>query len=52
MIRLSRASATERVSIYLNGSTADVLEQLTTNLKKECPGLNIAGAESPPFRKL
>jgi N-acetylglucosaminyldiphosphoundecaprenol N-acetyl-beta-D-mannosaminyltransferase len=52
MIRLCRAAATEGVSIYLYGSSADVLERLSVNLKKECPGLIIAGAESPPFRKL
>ena len=52
MIRLCRAAAVEGISIYLYGSSPDVLEQLTANLRKECPGIVIAGAESPPFRKL
>ena len=52
MIRLCRAAALEGISIYLYGSSDEVLEQLSTNLKKECPGLEIAGVESPPFRKL
>ena len=52
MIRLCRAAAKEGISIYLYGSSPEVLELLDTNLKKECPGLIIAGAESPPFRAL
>src|SRR5207244_9043257 len=52
MIRLCRAAAKEGISIYLYGSSPDVLELLSRNLKTECPGLNIAGAESPPFRAL
>jgi N-acetylglucosaminyldiphosphoundecaprenol N-acetyl-beta-D-mannosaminyltransferase len=52
MIRLCRAAANEGVTIYLYGSSEDVLERLSENLTRECPGLIIAGAESPPFRKL
>lgn len=52
MIRLCRAAAREGISIYLYGSSADVLERLTTNLKNQCAGLTIAGVEAPPFRKL
>jgi exopolysaccharide biosynthesis WecB/TagA/CpsF family protein len=52
MIRLCRAAATEGVSIYLYGSSDEVLGQLIANLTKQCPGLIIAGVESPPFRKL
>jgi N-acetylglucosaminyldiphosphoundecaprenol N-acetyl-beta-D-mannosaminyltransferase len=52
MIRLCRAAAKEGVSIYLYGSSQDVLDKLETNLKRECPGLQIAGVESPPFRAL
>jgi len=52
MIRLCRAAAKEGISIYLYGSSDDVLEQLQKNLKKECPDLIIAGAVSPPFRKM
>jgi exopolysaccharide biosynthesis WecB/TagA/CpsF family protein len=52
MIRLCRAAAKEGVSIYLYGSSQDVLDLLSRNLRRECPGLVIAGAESPPFRAL
>jgi N-acetylglucosaminyldiphosphoundecaprenol N-acetyl-beta-D-mannosaminyltransferase len=52
MIRLCRAAAKEGISIYLYGSTQDVLDLLSANLKTECPGLIVAGVESPPFRKL
>jgi exopolysaccharide biosynthesis WecB/TagA/CpsF family protein len=52
MIRLCRAAAKEGISIYLYGSSEDVLERLEMNLKKECPGLIVAGVESPPFRTL
>jgi exopolysaccharide biosynthesis WecB/TagA/CpsF family protein len=52
MLRLCKAAAKEGLSIYLYGSSDDVLARLQTNLKKECPGLIIAGAVSPPFRKM
>jgi exopolysaccharide biosynthesis WecB/TagA/CpsF family protein len=52
MIRLCREAAKRGISIYLYGSSEDVLELLSKNLKEECPGLVIAGVESPPFRKL
>jgi N-acetylglucosaminyldiphosphoundecaprenol N-acetyl-beta-D-mannosaminyltransferase len=52
MIRLCRAAAKQGISIYLYGSSTDVLELLQKNLRKQCPGLNIAGVESPPFRAL
>ena len=52
MIRLCRAAAKEGISIYLYGSSEDVLALLEKNLKHECPGLIVAGVESPPFRKL
>ncbi|MEO6436564.1 MAG: WecB/TagA/CpsF family glycosyltransferase, partial [Tepidisphaeraceae bacterium] len=52
MIRLCRAAAKENVSIYLYGSAPEVLEQLMRNLRNQCPGLTIAGVESPPFRVL
>ncbi|MGF7233643.1 MAG: WecB/TagA/CpsF family glycosyltransferase [Frankia sp.] len=37
---------------FLLGSTPDVLARLETNLVARYPGAVIAGAESPPFRKL
>src|SRR5207248_11253827 len=52
MIRLCRAAAKEGISIYLYGSSPDVLELLSQKLKEQCLGLVIAGAESPPFRQL
>ena len=52
MIRLCRAAAKEGISIYLYGSSEDVLERLEKNLKQQCPGLIVAGSESPPFRAL
>ena len=52
MIRLCRAAAKQGVSIYLYGSSEDVLERLRRNLTQQCPGLVIAGVESPPFRAL
>jgi N-acetylglucosaminyldiphosphoundecaprenol N-acetyl-beta-D-mannosaminyltransferase len=51
-LRLCRAAAEAGVSIYLYGGTPEVLEKLTANLLRLCPGLQIAGAEAPPFRKL
>jgi exopolysaccharide biosynthesis WecB/TagA/CpsF family protein len=52
MIRLCRAAAKEGISIYLYGSSQDVLDKLSANLEMQCPGLIIAGVESPPFRPL
>jgi exopolysaccharide biosynthesis WecB/TagA/CpsF family protein len=51
-IRLCRAAARAGVPIYLYGGTPAVLEALRANLLRECPGLPIAGMESPPFRPL
>ncbi len=42
----------ENVSLYLLGSTPDVLEKMEGKLKQEFPGLELAGTESPPFRPL
>jgi N-acetylglucosaminyldiphosphoundecaprenol N-acetyl-beta-D-mannosaminyltransferase len=46
------AAVKENVSIYLYGSLPHVLEGLQTALLRRYPGLQIAGAESPPFREL
>src|SRR2546421_3990127 len=43
MIRLCRAAAREGVSIYLYGSSPDVLERLAENLEDACPRLKTAG---------
>src|SRR4051794_5002911 len=50
--RLCEAAAEQGVSIYLFGSTPEVIEKLCENLKTMFPKLVIAGAESPPFRPL
>jgi N-acetylglucosaminyldiphosphoundecaprenol N-acetyl-beta-D-mannosaminyltransferase len=52
MLRLCRRAAEEGVSIYLYGGGPEVLNKLQDNLRRECPGLQIAGSESPPFREL
>ncbi|MGE0606925.1 MAG: WecB/TagA/CpsF family glycosyltransferase [Pirellulales bacterium] len=51
-MRLCRAAAQRGVSIYLYGGSPRVVERLSENLRQACPGLVIAGAESPPFREL
>ncbi|MBN2187999.1 MAG: WecB/TagA/CpsF family glycosyltransferase [Chitinispirillaceae bacterium] len=52
MLMLCRRAVAEKISIYLYGSTEAVLAALKENLVKRFPGLVIAGAESPPFRRL
>jgi N-acetylglucosaminyldiphosphoundecaprenol N-acetyl-beta-D-mannosaminyltransferase len=50
--QLCRRAAAEGVSIYLYGSTHEVLTKLSANLVARYPQLMIAGVESPPFRAL
>jgi N-acetylglucosaminyldiphosphoundecaprenol N-acetyl-beta-D-mannosaminyltransferase len=52
MRRLCGRAADEGISIYLYGSTPEVLAQLSANLQSWFPRLRIAGTESPPFRAL
>lgn len=52
MLRLCRRAADEGVGVYLYGSTPDVVDRLKNELSAQCPGLRIAGSESPPFRPL
>ncbi|HEV7223976.1 MAG TPA: WecB/TagA/CpsF family glycosyltransferase [Pirellulales bacterium] len=52
MSRLCRGAAERGISIYLYGGSREVLARLQLALLKQCPGLRIAGAESPPFRPL
>jgi len=52
MLRLCERAAEEGVSIYLHGSSPEVIERLRENLTARYPGLEVAGAESPPFRSL
>lgn len=49
MLRLCREAAHRGVAIYLYGGTPEVLAQLRRRLTRDCPGLRIAGGESPPF---
>lgn len=51
-LRLCRAAAERGVSIYLYGSSPQVIEALSCKLVDKYPGLIIAGAEAPPFRPL
>ncbi len=50
--QLCRRAAAEGISIYLYGSTQEVLTKLSANLVARYPQLMIAGVESPPFRAL
>ncbi len=52
MLRLCQRAAREGLSIYLYGSTPQVLAALCAELDQRWPELNVAGAESPPFRPL
>ena len=52
MQRLCEAAQYQDVSIYLYGSTEQVVEKLREVLHKRYPRLKIAGWESPPFRPL
>ncbi len=52
MLRVCRGAAREKVSIFLYGSSPEVLERLCVNLQSWCPGLQIAGCYAPPFRPL
>jgi N-acetylglucosaminyldiphosphoundecaprenol N-acetyl-beta-D-mannosaminyltransferase len=52
MWRTCAAAAKAGVSVYLYGAGQDVIDVLVKLLPEKHPGLIIAGAESPPFRKL
>jgi N-acetylglucosaminyldiphosphoundecaprenol N-acetyl-beta-D-mannosaminyltransferase len=51
-LEVCRAAAEQDVAVYFYGSRVEVLDQLTARLSKMFPNLKIAGAESPPFRRL
>ncbi|MCG6155277.1 WecB/TagA/CpsF family glycosyltransferase [Rubinisphaera margarita] len=51
-LRVCQAAAEEQIPIYLYGGSPAVIETLQTNLLEQFPDLEIAGAESPPFRPL
>ena len=52
MWRLCQRAAIEGISIYLYGSKNETLTAIQANLLKAFPTIEIAGAESPPFRPL
>jgi exopolysaccharide biosynthesis WecB/TagA/CpsF family protein len=52
MLRLCRQAAADGIPVYLYGSSPEVVEALQCRLRQKCPGLKVAGYESPPFRKL
>lgn len=52
MWRYCEQAASRDESIYLLGSTSETLHRLQQRLTGAFPGLAIAGAESPPFRRL
>lgn len=51
-IAICQKSIEEGFSIYLLGSTQDVLERIQLRLQQDFPKLKLAGMESPPFRPL
>lgn len=51
-LRLCRRAAEDGVPVYLYGSTPETIEKLQENLAARFPGLQIVGAEAPPFRPL
>jgi N-acetylglucosaminyldiphosphoundecaprenol N-acetyl-beta-D-mannosaminyltransferase len=51
-LRVCAAAESQGLGVYFYGSTDNVLEKLSNNLKAKFPRLNIAGMESPPFRAL
>lgn len=52
MWQLCERAAEEGVSIYLYGSSPETIAALERNLRSAFPEIEIAGAESPPFRAL
>jgi exopolysaccharide biosynthesis WecB/TagA/CpsF family protein len=51
MLHLCRAAAAAGLSVYLYGSSADVLGRLSVNLGREVRGLIVAGSEPSKFRR-
>lgn len=50
--RLLKEANKEKLSIFLYGSTAEVLAKIQDRIKKEYPAAKVVGAVSPSFRKL
>lgn len=49
---LCKQAQAARVSIFLLGSTPEILEKMRSRLSREFPELQVAGISSPPFRPL
>jgi len=47
-----KASEEKQLSVFLYGSSPDILESLKLEIKKKYPDLKLAGMISPPFRAL
>jgi N-acetylglucosaminyldiphosphoundecaprenol N-acetyl-beta-D-mannosaminyltransferase len=52
MLALCELSISKGYRHFLYGGTEDALERLASNLQQRCPGLQIVGKYSPPFRSL
>ncbi|MBS1809107.1 MAG: WecB/TagA/CpsF family glycosyltransferase [Acidobacteria bacterium] len=52
MLKVCEKAAAEGLPIYLYGSRTEVLNQLTTNLRRQFPTLEIAGMQPSRFRQL
>jgi exopolysaccharide biosynthesis WecB/TagA/CpsF family protein len=51
-MRLCEAAVREGLSVYFYGASPSTIDLLCRKMKEILPDLRIAGAESPPFRKL
>jgi N-acetylglucosaminyldiphosphoundecaprenol N-acetyl-beta-D-mannosaminyltransferase len=51
-LKLCELAADQGLSIYLYGTTPDVLAAMTTNLREQFPSLQIAGTHASAFRQL
>lgn len=52
MLDICRASVAWGSRHFLYGGAEGVAEELATNLRQLCPGLNVVGSYAPPFRPL
>lgn len=52
IFRLAERAAERRHRLFLLGGREDVLAVAAAELRRRCPGLIVAGTESPPFRPL
>jgi N-acetylglucosaminyldiphosphoundecaprenol N-acetyl-beta-D-mannosaminyltransferase len=52
MIALCMRAAVRKYNVFLYGGAAGVVEDLKIALEQKCPGLNVVGTCTPPFRPL